>query len=116
MLKHFSAIVCGGTKLSSRRVRLPGLLPHAAVQRSARKQRRSFPSAIAHPSALTLAPHASVDQNDGMFLIALHKDVVPYGDPTETISWGYTVCDSIDEGRTMDRAHSHPTGDGMVGR
>lgn len=63
---------------------------------------KSFGAAFA-AFALISAPPASADPNDGMFLITLENGGVPYGDPTETITWAHTVCDFMDQGKSMNR-------------
>lgn len=54
--------------------------------------------------AIGLAVPASADKTDGEFLITLSNGGVPYGDATDAISWAHTVCEFMDEGKSMSRA------------
>jgi hypothetical protein len=46
----------------------------------------------------------AADAPDGEFLIALSNGGVRYGDATDAISWAHTVCEFMDEGKSMTRA------------
>jgi hypothetical protein len=55
-------------------------------------------------AAPVLAAPASADGSDGTFLLSLDNGGVAYGEAGDAISWAHTVCDFMDEGKSMSRA------------